>query len=258
MEQLTITLANRGGASFRVDRHRPLLGQLEAQGLSLPYGCRYGGCISCAAKLLSGRIEQREAVALNGRQLADGYVLLCVARPLTDCTFDVGVESHDKLYRNPFASPMATYMDHDQDYPENYLATILKEVKTIAMVGASSDPTKFSYGVLRVLHETGYDMIPVNPHEAGHEIRGLRVYASLAAIDRPVDMVQVFRSSEALPEIAREAIAIGAKVLWAQLGVRNDEAARLAEAAGLKVVMNRCPKIELFRPFWKPRLNQAI
>jgi predicted CoA-binding protein len=101
-------------------------------------------------------------------------------------------------------------------------------------------------------------MIPVNPNEAGGEIRGLRVYESLAAIDRPVDMVQVFRSSDALLAIAREAIAIGAKVLWSQLGVRDDEAARLAEAAGLKVVMNRCPKIELFRPFWKPRLNQEI
>ena len=86
-----------------------------------------------------------------------------------------------------------------EDYPADYLATILKEVKTIAMVGASPDPTKFSYGVLRVLHETGYDMIPVNPNEAGGEIRGLRVYESLAAIDRPVDMVQVFRSSDALP-----------------------------------------------------------
>src|SRR5215203_2248540 len=149
-------------------------------------------------------------------------------------------------------------MNHDEGYSEEYLAGILKEVKTIAMVGASPDPTKFSYGVLRVLHETGYDMIPVNPKEAGGEIRGLRVYESLAAIDRPVDMVQVFRSSEALPEITREAIAIGAKVLWTQLGVRDDGSARLAEAAGLKVVMNRCPKIELFRPFWKPRLNQAI
>jgi len=258
MDQVTITLANRRGASFRVDRDKPLLGELEAQGLSLPYGCRYGGCISCAAKLLSGRIQQRNAVALNGRQLADGYVLLCVACPLTDCTFDVGVESHDRLYRNPFAMTPTTYMDHDHDYPPDYLAAILKQVKTIAMVGASSDPTKFSYGVLRVLHETGYDMIPVNPNEAGTEIRGLRVYESLAVIERPVDMVQVFRNSDALPEIAREAITIGAKVLWAQLGVRNDEAARLAEAAGLKVVMNRCPKIELFRPFWKPRLNQPI
>ncbi len=258
MDQVTITLANRHGAAFRVDRNKPLLGELEAQRISLPYGCRYGGCITCAAKLLSGRIEQRKAVALNGRQLAQGYVLLCIARPLTDCTFDVGVESHDKLYCNPFAMTAATYMDHDQPYPADYLATILKEVKTIAMVGASSDPTKFSYGVLRVLHETGYDMIPVNPNEAGTEIRGLRVYESLSAIERPVDMVQVFRNSDALPEIAREAIGIGAKVLWAQLGVRNDEAARLAEAGGLKVVMNRCPKIELFRPFWKPRLNQPI
>jgi len=149
-------------------------------------------------------------------------------------------------------------MNHDEDYPKEYLADILNEVKTIAMVGASPDPTKFSYGVLRVLHETGYDMVPVNPKEAGNEIRGLKVYPSLSAIDRPVDMVQVFRSSDALYGLAEEAIDIGAKVLWSQLGVRNDEAAALAEAAGMRVVMNRCPKIELFRPFWKPRLNQAI
>lgn len=149
-------------------------------------------------------------------------------------------------------------MNHDADYPENYLADILKSVKTIAMVGASSDPTKFSYGVLRVLHETGYDMIPVNPKEAGGEIRNLPVYASLGDIDRPIDMVQVFRTSHAAYAVTEEAIEIGAKVVWMQIGVRNDEAAALAEAAGLKVVMNRCPKIELFRPFWKPRLNQAI
>ena len=149
-------------------------------------------------------------------------------------------------------------MNHDEGYSEEYLAGILKEVKTIAMVGASSDPTKFSYGVLRVLHETGYDMIPVNPKEAGREIRGLRVYQSLSAIDRPVDMVEIFRTSKAAYEVTEEAIKIGAKVVWMQIGVRNDEAARLAEAANLKVVMNRCPKIELFRPFWKPRLDLAI
>ncbi|MGI9383069.1 MAG: CoA-binding protein [Methyloligellaceae bacterium] len=148
-------------------------------------------------------------------------------------------------------------MNHD-DYADDYLAQILSEVKTIAMVGASADPSKFSYGVLRVLHETGYDMIPVNPKEAGNEIRGLPVYESLASIDRPVDMVQMFRSPGAAPEVAQDAIDIGAKVLWMQLGIRNDEAAQMAEDAGLKVVMNRCPKIELFRPFWKPRLNQAI
>ena len=126
------------------------------------------------------------------------------------------------------------------------------------MVGASPDATKFSYGVLRVLHEQGYNMKPVNPKEAGNEIRGLRVFASLADVDEPVDMVQVFRASEALPGIAQEAIDIGATVLWGQIGVYSEQAAELAEAAGLRVVMNRCPKIELFRPFWKPKLGQTI
>lgn len=104
--RFTITLANQGGQSFEVDGNEPLLNTLEHHGVSLPYGCRYGGCISCAAKLLSGDVDQSEGVALNGRQLADGYVLLCVARPKSDCTLEVGVESHDKLYRNPFQSPL--------------------------------------------------------------------------------------------------------------------------------------------------------
>lgn len=149
-------------------------------------------------------------------------------------------------------------MDHTQPYSDKYLQDILKSVNTIAMVGASPDKTKFSYGVLRVLHETGYDMIPVNPRPDIKEIRGLKVYPSLAAIDRPVDMVEVFRRSEDLFGIAKEAISIGAKVLWGQIGVVDHDAARLAEDAGLKVVMGRCPKIELFRPFWKPRLNLGI
>ena len=126
------------------------------------------------------------------------------------------------------------------------------------MVGASPDKTKFSYGVLRVLHETGYDMIPVNPRPGLKEIRGLEVFPNLKKINRSVDMVEVFRRSEDLISIAEEAIEIGAKVLWGQIGVVNYEAARLAENAGLKVVMNRCPKIELFRPFWKPRLDLKI
>ena len=150
------------------------------------------------------------------------------------------------------------HTDHDQPYSEDYLQTILKSVKTIAMVGASSDKTKFSYGVLRVLHETGYDMIPVNPRPGITEIRGIKVYPDLASIDRPVDMVEVFRRPEDLPEVAREAAAIGAKVLWGQIGVKNAEAAHIAEEAGMKVVMDRCPKIELFRPFWKPRLDLGI
>ena len=150
------------------------------------------------------------------------------------------------------------YMNHAEPYADDYLRGILSPVKTIAMVGASPDKTKFSYGVLRVLHETGYDMIPVNPKPGLTEIRGLTVFPTLAAIDRPVDMVEVFRRSEDLYEVAREAIAIGAKVLWGQIGVVDHQAARLAESAGLRVVMDRCPKIELFRPFWKPRLDLKL
>ena len=149
-------------------------------------------------------------------------------------------------------------MNHNEPYSDTYIQGILSSVKTIAMVGASPDKTKFSYGVLRVLHETGYDMIPINPRPGLEDIRGMRVYPDLASIDRPVDMVEVFRRSEDLYGIAEQAIAIGAKVLWGQIGVINHDAARLAEDAGLKVVMDRCPKIELFRPFWKPKLHLGI
>ena len=149
-------------------------------------------------------------------------------------------------------------IDHRYDYSSEYLAEILRSVKTIAMVGASGDKTKFSYGVLRVLHETGYEILPVNPNPKLTEIRGLKVYHSLQEIDRPVDMVDVFRPKEELYAIAEQAIDIGAKVLWGQIGVYDDKAAKLAEDAGLEVVMDRCPKIELFRPFWKPRLDLAI
>ncbi|QMU57007.1 MAG: CoA-binding protein [Boseongicola sp.] len=149
-------------------------------------------------------------------------------------------------------------VDHKFNYDPAFLADILKSVKTIAMVGASADKTKFSYGVLRVLHETGYDMIPVNPNPNLQEIRGIPVYHALEDINRPVDMVEVFRPKEELYEFAEKTIEIGAKVLWGQIGVYDERAAALAEDAGLKVVMNRCPKIELFRPFWKPRLDLAI
>ncbi len=143
-------------------------------------------------------------------------------------------------------------------YETEHLSEILRSVKTIAMVGASADKTKFSYGVLRVLHETGYDMIPINPNPALTEIRGLKVFASLTEVDRPIDMVQVFRRKEELYAVAQQAIDVGAKVLWGQIGVYDDRAAKLAEDAGLTVVMDRCPKIELFRPFWKPRLDLEI
>lgn len=136
-------------------------------------------------------------------------------------------------------------MNHQDNYPPGYIASILSDVKTIALVGASPDPGRASHDVLRFMRDAGYHMIPVNPKEAGNDILGLKVVASLADIDEPVDMVDVFRVSSALPGIAREAIDIGARVLWSQLGVYSEEAARLAEASGLKVVMNRCPKIEL-------------
>jgi predicted CoA-binding protein len=152
----------------------------------------------------------------------------------------------------------AAALDELYTYDQQYLDDILKSVKTIAMVGASADKTKFSYGVLRVLHETGYDMIPVNPNPNLTEIRGIPVYHSLEEIDRPVDMVEVFRPKDELYGITEKAIAIGAKVLWGQIDVYDDRAAKLAQDAGLKVVMNRCPKIELFRPFWKPRLDLEI
>ena len=122
-------------------------------------------------------------------------------------------------------------MDHDQEYENEYLQDILSSVKSIAMVGASPDKTKFSYGVLRVLHETGFEMIPINPRPGLEEIRGIQVFPTLESIERPVDMVQVFRKSKDLPLIAEKAVAIGAKVLWAQIGVKNNEAAKIAEKA---------------------------
>ncbi len=107
---VTITLGNRDNATYQVNPRRPLLDTLREQGVDLPWGCEYGGCITCAAKLTKGDVDQRAQVALNNRQLNNGYVILCVARPTGDCTLEVGVESHDTLYRNPFLDPLA---DHE-------------------------------------------------------------------------------------------------------------------------------------------------
>ena len=104
-----ITLANRGNTTFEVTGRKPLLDELRDQGVDLPYGCKYGGCITCAAKLIDGEVDQRAQVALNNRQIANGYVILCVARAKRDCTFEIGTESHDKLYRNPFLDPLAPH-----------------------------------------------------------------------------------------------------------------------------------------------------
>jgi predicted CoA-binding protein len=141
-------------------------------------------------------------------------------------------------------------MNHER-YDDTYIATILNEVKVIAMVGASANTNRPSYFAMKYLLGKGFRVIPVNPGLVGQEILGQKVLASLGEIDGAVDMVDIFRNSEAALGIVREAIALkeklGLKVIWMQLAVRNDDAAAEAEAAGIKVVMNRCPKIEYGR-----------
>lgn len=139
-------------------------------------------------------------------------------------------------------------MNHDS-YDDSYIRGILNTVKTIAVVGVSPKTVRPSYFVFKYLQERGYRMIPVNPGQAGGDLLGQKVYATLADIPEPVDMVDIFRNSDAATGVVREALALNPKprVIWMQLGVRNDEAARLAENGGLKVVMNRCPKIEYGR-----------
>ncbi|MGL5499677.1 MAG: CoA-binding protein [Plesiomonas shigelloides] len=130
---------------------------------------------------------------------------------------------------------------------EDLIREVLQSTRTIALVGASHKPERPSYRVMAYLLEQGYHVIPVNPGLAGQQLLGQEVKRTLAEIDEPVDMVDVFRSADAAYEIAGEAIAIGAKSLWLQLGVINEEAAALAQAAELKVVMDHCPKIEIPR-----------
>lgn len=132
-------------------------------------------------------------------------------------------------------------------YPDEKLRRILARVTNIAMVGASTNRNRPSYLVMRYLQSKGFRVIPVNPTYAGEELLGERVYASLTEIPGPIDMVDIFRRAEYVGPIVAEAIAIGARVVWMQLGVRNEIAAREAEKAGLEVVMDRCPKIELGR-----------
>lgn len=143
-------------------------------------------------------------------------------------------------------SAVAEIIDHE-NYDDEYIRGILRRVNVIAMVGASANWNRPSYFAMKYLQQKGYRVIPVNPKEAGNEILGEKAYAALADIPVKVDMVDCFRASHAIPPIAEDAIRIGAKVLWMQLGVRHDEAAKTAEAAGLQVVMNRCPKIEFGR-----------
>jgi predicted CoA-binding protein len=141
-------------------------------------------------------------------------------------------------------------MNHDS-YSDDYIANILGSVRTFAFVGASANVSRPSYFAMKYLLGKGYTIIPVNPGHAGEQILGQTVYATLADVPGPVDVVDIFRNPEAALEIVREAVKLkdrlGIKVVWMQLGVRNDQAAAEAEAAGFKVVMNRCPKIEYGR-----------
>lgn len=139
-------------------------------------------------------------------------------------------------------------MNHDS-YSDTYIRGILNTVKTIAMVGASVNEVRPSYFAFKYLLERGFHMIPVNPGQAGKELLGQRIYARLADIPEPIDMVDIFRASEYTVGVVQEALKLNPRpqVIWMQLGIRNDEAAALAEANGIKVVMNRCPKIEYGR-----------
>jgi uncharacterized protein len=143
-------------------------------------------------------------------------------------------------------------VDHET-YSNEYLRGILEEVRTIAVVGASPRHERPSHRVMAYLQRRGYRAIPVNPYAAAGTINGERCYASLAEVPGPIDMVDVFRRTQAAGGVVDEAIAVGAKVVWMQLGVRDDAAAARAEAAGLKIVMNRCPAIEIPRLGLLPR-----
>jgi len=145
-----------------------------------------------------------------------------------------------------------TVMNHDH-YPDAYLRDILENTRTIAVVGASPRPNRPSHGVMRFLQHHGYRCIPVNPFAAGGDILGERVHARLADIPEPVDLVDIFRRSELAGAAVDEAITIGAKAVWMQLAVRAEAAAARAEAKGIKVVMDRCPAIEIPRLGITPR-----
>ena len=131
------------------------------------------------------------------------------------------------------------------NYSESYIKEVLDEVRTIAVVGASANQDRDSYKVMQVLMQHGYEVFPINPNEVGNFILGQPCYADLSSVSGKIDMVDVFRATDAVMGVTKEAIAIGASVLWTQLDIVHKEAAELAEQAGLKVVMDRCPKIEL-------------
>lgn len=135
-------------------------------------------------------------------------------------------------------------------YSDKFLKNILEDTKSIAVVGASAKPYRDSYKVIAALIKHGYIVYPVNPNEVGNKILGLECFPDLNSIKKEIDMVDIFRSKDAVLEITNESINIGAKIIWMQLDIIHMEAAELAQKNGLKVVMNRCPKIELEKPYW--------
>lgn len=185
---------------------------------------------------LPAHVDLRELPVQEGREFVSGH--------------DGVVRCHEcaMLIELPCPIPYVPFMNHD-NYPNDYIRGILNGVKTIAMVGASQNPARPSWIVTKYLLERGYDVIPINPGLAGTELLGKTVYASLKDVPVPIDMVEVFRNSEAAGPITDEALSLDPlpKVIWMQLSVRNDEAAARAEAKGLQVIMDRCPKIEFGR-----------
>ena len=141
------------------------------------------------------------------------------------------------------------------DYPDAHIKNILEKTRTIAVVGASANKERDSYKVMSNLIKNGYKVFPVNPNEIGNLILGQECYSDIEDIKKHIDLVDIFREKKAVMGIAKQAIKIGAKFLWMQEGIINNEAASLAESAGIKVIMNRCTKKELSKPYWTNKIK---
>lgn len=142
-----------------------------------------------------------------------------------------------------------------KDYNEKYLREILKSVKTIAIVGASNNPKRDSYKVMKDLIKNGFVVFPINPNLKDSLILNRKCYPDLISVKEKIDMVDIFRNKEAIMDVTKEAIKINAKILWMQLDIIHEKAAKIAEKSGIKVVMNRCPKIELAKPYWTSKIK---
>lgn len=182
--------------------------------------------------------------------------MLAIAKMRQNLPYEVEHAMQEKAKVDP--DPSLNDPHTNDDYPQHYLKQILTEVRCIALVGASPRSDRDSYQCMRVLLERGYEVIPVNPRAAGELILGQYCYPSLSAIEQTVDMVDIFRTSDAALGVTEEAITIGASVVWMQLDVINRTAADLAESAGLKVVMNRCPKLELQKSYCADLRRQTL